>query len=56
MRKHDLFPWSVPAIVAGAGGAAVDPVSPAAVALVLVVALSGLVATMRWWERADHTG
>ncbi|HEX5579668.1 MAG TPA: ABC transporter permease [Candidatus Limnocylindria bacterium] len=50
------FPWSVPAILAGAGGAAVEPVSPPAVAVVLVVALGGLLATMTWWERADHTG
>ena len=50
------FPWSVPAILAGAGGAQVEPVSPAAVVVVLGVALLGLAATIAWWERADQTG
>lgn len=50
------FPWSVPAILAGAGGTQVEPVSAGAVGLVVVVALVGLVATIAWWERADQTG
>jgi ABC-2 type transport system permease protein len=50
------FPWSVPALLAGAGGTAVEPVTPAGVALVLVVAAAGLAATIAWWERADQTG
>jgi ABC-2 type transport system permease protein len=50
------FPWSVPAILAGAGGAEVEPVSAGAVALVLVVGCLGLAATIAWWERADQTG
>ena len=49
------FPWSVPAILAGAGGAQVEPVTPVAVAFVALVALAGLLATIAWWERADHT-
>jgi ABC-2 type transport system permease protein len=48
------FPWSVPAILAGAGGAQVEPVTVGAIALVIVVALGGLVATVMWWERADQ--
>ncbi len=50
------FPWSVPAILAGAGGAQVEPVSTAAVLIVAVVAVTGLGATIAWWERADQTG
>lgn len=50
------FPWSVPAILAGAGGAAVEPVGPGGVALVLVTAVIGLGATLAWWQRADQTG
>ena len=50
------FPWSVPAILAGAGGEAVESVSPMAVALVIGVAVVGLLATIAWWERADQTG
>ena len=50
------FPWSVPALLVGAGGAAVEPVTPAAVALVLIVAGAGLAATIAWWDHADQTG
>jgi ABC-2 type transport system permease protein len=50
------FPWSVPAILAGAGGTQVEPVTFGAVALVGLMALAGLVATITWWERADQTG
>lgn len=50
------FPWSVPAILAGASGAEVEPVSTGAVALVLVVACLGLAATIAWWKSADQTG
>jgi ABC-2 type transport system permease protein len=49
------FPWSVPAILAGAGGTQVEPVSAAAVAAVAVVGIVGLAATIAWWERADQT-
>ncbi len=50
------FPWSVPAILAGAGGADVEPVSLGGIVLVVAVALVGLAATIAWWERADQTG
>lgn len=50
------FPWSVPAILAGAGGPEVEPVTVGGVAVVVLVALAGLVATMAWWERADQSG
>jgi ABC-2 type transport system permease protein len=50
------FPWSVPAILAGAGGAAAEPVSPPAVVIVLLVSVLGLIATLVWWDRADQTG
>jgi len=50
------FPWSVPAILAGAGGAQVEPVTAGAVVVVALVAFAGLAATVAWWERADQTG
>lgn len=50
------FPWSVPVILAGAGGAEVEPVSAGGVVLVVVVVVLGLAATIAWWERADQTG
>jgi len=50
------FPWSVPAFLAGAGGPDAGPVTPAAIALLMLVVLIGLAATIAWWERADQTG
>ncbi len=50
------FPWSVPALIAGAGGTSVEPVAPAGVLAVLAVATAGLAATIVWWDRADQTG
>ena len=50
------FPWSVPAILAGAGGAEVEPVGPGGIAIVVLTAVAGLIATVAWWERADQTG
>ena len=49
------FPWAVPAILAGAGGVEVEPVGPVGIAVVLLTASVGLVATVAWWERADQT-
>ncbi|HVQ23421.1 MAG TPA: bacitracin ABC transporter permease, partial [Candidatus Saccharimonadia bacterium] len=50
------FPWSVPALLAGAGGVAVEPVTLGGVLGVALVATAGLAATIAWWERADQTG
>jgi ABC-2 type transport system permease protein len=49
------FPWSVPALLAGAGGAAVEPVTAGGVVLALIVVVVGGVVTIGWWERADQT-
>ena len=50
------FPWSVPAILAGAGGTQVEPVTLGGIAMVGLVVVIGLLATIVWWERADQTG
>ena len=50
------FPWSIPALLAGAGGTSVEQVTPVGVLVVVVFAATGLVATIQWWERADQTG
>ena len=50
------FPWSVPAILAGAGGSEVEPVTIGGVVVVLVAAGIGLAGTVAWWERADQSG
>jgi ABC-2 type transport system permease protein len=49
------FPWSVPALLAGAGGAAVERVTAGGVVLALIVVVVGGVVTIGWWERADQT-
>jgi ABC-2 type transport system permease protein len=50
-----LFPWAVPALVSGAAGP--DAVVPAtSIVMVLVAGAAGLVLTVAWWRRADHTG
>ena len=51
-----VFPWAVPAIAAGAGGPDAEPVGLVGFVLVGAVTLVGFVATVAWWERADHTG
>jgi ABC-2 type transport system permease protein len=50
------YPWSVPAILAGAGGADVEPVSVGGIAVTIAVAALGLLVTVVWWERADQAG
>jgi ABC-2 type transport system permease protein len=50
------LPWSVPAILAGAGGPQVEGVTIGGVVLVVATMLLGLLATIAWWERADQTG
>jgi len=49
------FPWAVPAILAGAGGVVVEPVTAGAIVVVGLVALGGVLTTITWWERADQT-
>lgn len=50
------FPWAVPALLAGAGGSAVEPVTAGGIALVVAVVLVGGAVTIAWWDRADQTG
>lgn len=49
------FPWSVPALLAGAGGPAVEPVGLGGVTLVVLTVIAGVGATIAWWEHADQT-
>ena len=50
------FPWSVPALVSGAAGPDAEAVSAGGVAIVVITAFLGLVATLVWWDPADQTG
>lgn len=50
------FPWAVPALLSGVAGPASEFVTPASFAVVAVASITGFVATLLWWERADQTG
>jgi ABC-2 type transport system permease protein len=50
------FPWAVPALLAGAGGTTVEPVTASGAIVLLGVAGAGVLATIAWWARADQTG
>ncbi len=51
-----VFPWSVPALVAGAGGGQAGTVGIAGLVGVAIVVIGGFAATVMWWSRADQTG
>ncbi len=50
------FPWAVPLLVVGATGPGGEAATGASLAVVVLAALLGLVATVVWWQRADQTG
>ena len=52
----EIFPWAIPALVSGAAGPDGAGVAPASLLLVGLTGLTGLVLTIAWWRRADHTG
>ncbi|MEU4235245.1 ABC transporter permease [Nonomuraea sp. NPDC026600] len=49
------FPWSVPALYAGLAGPDQDPPGALGIVLVLATATAGVLMTIAWWRRADHT-
>jgi len=50
-----VFPWAVPALVSGVTGPEGETADALSFLVVGVTALVGLLATIAWWERADHT-
>lgn len=48
-----VFPWAVPALMAGSAGPAQIP-GVFALASVVLVTLASIAATLLWWQRADH--
>lgn len=48
------FPWSVPSLLSGAAGPGKPLPGAVGIALVLAVGVFAVVATLVWWERADH--
>jgi ABC-2 type transport system permease protein len=51
-----IFPWAIPALVAGAAGPDAADVPIGSLVLVALAGLAGTVLTITWWRRADHTG
>lgn len=49
-----VFPWSVPALLAGAAGADAELPGWIGLASVVVTAAAGGLATLGWWRWADH--
>jgi ABC-2 type transport system permease protein len=49
------FPWAVPALVSGAAGPQGESPTIASFILTALVILVSFIATVMWWERADHT-
>jgi ABC-2 type transport system permease protein len=50
-----FFPWAVPALHAGMAGPRATQVGTAGYMTVLLTSLAGLLGTLWWWERADHS-
>jgi ABC-2 type transport system permease protein len=46
----DYFPWAIPALYAQG-----NVMAPFSYAIVLLAAAAGIIATFRWWMRADQT-
>ena len=51
----EWFPWAVPGLVGGSSGLAAQPVGLHSYAVVAFAFLTGIVATLIWWQRADQT-
>jgi ABC-2 type transport system permease protein len=51
----DFFPWSVPALYAGAGGSAEASLGAASYWIVVLTGLAGMVGTYLWWRFADQS-
>lgn len=50
----DYFPWSVPALYAGAGDASAFVLEPASYVIVVLTGLAGIAGTYLWWRFADQ--
>lgn len=51
----EWFPWTVPALLSGAAGPDAAAVGPGSYLVIVAVAIIGLISTLAWWDRADHT-
>jgi ABC-2 type transport system permease protein len=51
----EFFPWSIPALHAGAAGPQAMQMGAISYWLVALTGILGMAATVAWWELADHT-
>ena len=51
----DWIPWSVPALMSGAGGSQASTVGVHGYLVVGLAFIVGIAATALWWQRADQT-
>jgi len=51
----DWVPWSVPALLSGAGGAEASVLGVHSYAVVVLAFTAGVAATVMWWQRADQS-
>jgi len=51
----DWFPWSVPALLSGMAGPSAEQIGMHSYVLVSVTFITGIAATIAWWQRADQT-
>lgn len=52
----EYFPWAIPALYAGMAGPEDAQLGMISYGLVVATAVIGVVGTLWWWVRADHTG
>lgn len=50
----EFFPWSIPALVSGLGGAESATLTNISLSIVVITFLIGLISTMLWWRYADQ--
>ena len=51
----DYFPWSIPALYSGMAGPAYAAIRWPSFAIVILTAITGLLATLIWWQTTDQT-
>jgi ABC-2 type transport system permease protein len=51
----DWFPWSIPALFAGAVGPRAEYLGTHSYAIIILASLTGLAVTFYWWRNADQT-
>jgi hypothetical protein len=49
------FPWSVPGLFSGAGGAYKDQLNIASYSILILTSFSGYIAAVAYWKHADQT-